>query len=108
VTHSILLLIIDALAVFRLTHLVTEDTILEPVRELLRGVSYENGRDEGGFREKVAKRPSLAIWVTCPWCVSPWCATVVVAAQSIFPHIWFYPACVLAFSAVTGLIATEL
>lgn len=107
-THSVLLLILNALAVFRITRLVTADTILEGVRDLLTGPRYAGGRDRSGFRQIVLKRARLAEWITCPWCVSPYAAVLVVTAQSLIPTVWFYVACVLAFSAVSGILAESV
>ena len=87
-------LLTDALAVKRLTRLVTEDTITEPLRneifkrfgppETSRGVSFG---------------------VTCPHCVSIWLAAGVVTARIVFPRAWSVTARGLALSAVTSLLA---
>ncbi|MGH3921948.1 MAG: hypothetical protein ACRDTT_03595, partial [Pseudonocardiaceae bacterium] len=57
------LLILDALAVFRLTHFVTTDTI--PI---------------GALRDRILERrpdSHLAEWFACPWCSSIPCAVLV-------------------------------
>lgn len=86
-THSTFLFVLDALAVFRLTHLLTDDFIAKPIRDQLVRSAY-------GVE-----------FVTCPWCVSIWMAAVVVALQALVPRQWVYAAAVLAFSAITGLLA---
>jgi len=104
-THSATLLALDALAVFRLTRLVIADTITAGLRERLFGSRPGVTRDMGGERIVVAAHPRLAAFLTCPWCVSPYVAAVVVACQALAAAVWIYPACVLAFSAVAGLLS---
>jgi hypothetical protein len=104
-TTTPILLLLDALAVIRLTQLVNHDTILDPVRDWLIGHSYGETRDMSGARPAVAARPKWAVFLTCPWCVSFWAAIGVVAAQALIPHLWLYGSAVLAFSAVCGLVA---
>lgn len=87
-------LIVDALAVYRLTKLVIDDQITEPLRE------------------KVWKRypPSTNIGylVTCPWCVSIYVGGAVVAARLVAPRQWDRVAQGLAFSSITGLISSKV
>lgn len=80
-------LLIDALAVFRLTRLVTTDTILDRPREAVR-----------------KERPGLFLFLTCPWCVGMWLAAGVVL---VAPHVrlWRPLRQVLALSAIAGLLA---
>lgn len=84
-------LLVDCLAVFRLTRLVTRDRILEPVR-----ARAEQGPDW------------LRYLSACPWCISPYAAVGVVVARRVAPKAWGPLAEVLAFSAVTGLVAENL
>jgi hypothetical protein len=105
VTHSATLLALDGLAVFRLTRLLISDTITAPVRERLYGRRPGVTRDMGGERIMVAARPRLAEFLSCPWCVSPWLAAAVTACQALAPAVWLYPSCVLAFSAMAGLLS---
>lgn len=86
-------LALDALAVFRLTHLVVDDAILDTPRNAL--VDRLNG--EGHAK--------LAYLVSCPWCVSPYVAVGVVVARRLFPKAWSLCARVLAFSAITGILS---
>lgn len=104
-THSPVLLILDALAVFRLTRLLTEDTITAALRERVVGSRPAVERSLSGHRIMIAARPRLAVFITCPWCTSPWLAVLVIACQALAPAVWIYPACVLAFSAVAGLLS---
>jgi hypothetical protein len=104
-THSATLLALDALACFRLTRLVVADTITAPIRARLIGSRPAVTMDIGAQRMMVAARPRLAEFLTCPWCVSPYLAVAVVACQALAAAVWIYPAAVLAFSAVAGLIS---
>ena len=103
-THSATLLTLDALAVFRLTRLIIADRITAPVRDRLAGSRVGTTRAMGGDRVLVAARPRLAQFLACPWCVSPYVAAAVTACQALAPSVWIYPAAILAFSAVAGLI----
>lgn len=85
-----LLLTLDALAVFRLTRLVTEDHLpFGPLRDRL------NRRDPDSLAAEL---------VSCPWCVSMYAAMLVLGLHAVLPHAWPYAAAVLAFSAITGLL----
>jgi hypothetical protein len=79
VTHEWWWLVVDALATYRLTILVTRDAITEPLR-----------------------RGRRAIFWACTWCTSIWIAAVVVALTRFWPTEWQYPAMLLALSAVAG------
>lgn len=104
-THSATLLLLDSLAVFRLTRLVVADTITAPLREKLGGRRAATSMTMGGERMMVAARPRLVEFITCPWCISPYLAVLVVAAQALAPAVWIFPSAVLAFSAVAGVIS---
>lgn len=84
-----LVLVVFALAVFRATRLVTEDSITEPIRR------------------RLDRRPRLVAFLECPWCVSMWLAgAAVVELEKRWVWWIFYPAAlVLAFSAVAGSLA---
>lgn len=104
-THSPILLILDALAVFRLTHLIINDSITAPVRDRLIGRAYGRSRDIQGHLPPIAARPRMAEFLTCPWCVSPWIAAGVVLLQALAPAVCLIVCAVLAFSAVAGLLS---
>ncbi|MDE1904824.1 MAG: DUF1360 domain-containing protein [Rhodospirillales bacterium] len=87
----VLWLVIDALAVFRLTRLVTADIITDRPR---RWVLEHLGTGWFDF-------------VTCAWCVSMWIAGVVVLLTALAPTEWKYVAYVLTLSAVAGLLAAR-
>lgn len=96
-THEPTLLALDALAVARLTRLVTTDTITEPVRNWLAVI--RPGR--------LAERPRVAEFLTCPWCISFWIAIGVVMLQTLAPSACLPISAVLAFSQVAGLLAAQ-
>lgn len=85
-------LVVDALAVHRITRLVTEDTVpFGPARDWV--MDHWPG--------------SLpAEWVSCPWCASVTVAAGVAAARVLAPRWWPYPAVALALSSVAGLLTT--
>lgn len=87
-------LLVDGLAVYRLTRLLTLDS-LPPVRHA---------------RDKVLARWSESEWselAVCPWCLSVWLAAAVVAARAVAPRAWSPVAKVLAASAVAGWLSSR-
>lgn len=83
-----------ALAVARLTGLITQDLITEPVRDAVIGRLPANQVGE-----------HLEDLITCPWCVSIWVAAVVaplVYQAGDTPWV-FVPAFALAMSQLTGM-----
>jgi len=117
-THSFLLLAVYALAVYRLTHLVTSDTITLPVREWIHGKSHQlqvrEVLDHGTSRqeERMGEKPGIALWVwrlvVCPWCVSPWIATLCVLGLIYFASWFNYVALVFALSAIAGILSERV
>lgn len=80
----------DTLACFRLTKLVLDDKVADPVRDWI-----------------LARHPAdhgLGFLITCPWCASPYIAAGIVVARRLAPRWWGPLADVLAMSAVTGLL----
>lgn len=133
-----LLLLVDLLAVFRLTRLVVKDSLLNGPRwwilrrwpselttfpdalvadrrtvdghkvgQLATGVGVflsSKTDDEGDPLWEADRTHKLTELIECSWCASFWVATGVVMLEAWWDW-WQYPALVLAFSAVTGLIA---
>lgn len=87
-THSPTDLAVWALAVYRVTTLIVDDSILSAPR------SWVVKKSEWGMQ-----------LITCPWCVSFWIAIVAVVMTAQWRDSW-YGAVVLAFSAVAGLLST--
>jgi hypothetical protein len=83
-------LAVGGLAVFRLTRLLVEDKIAEPIRDRL--AANAEGR--------------LAYFVTCPWCVSMWVAGGWAAVTVAAPAVAAPVGAALAWSAVSGLLSS--
>lgn len=101
----------DALAVYRLTRLVVEDVLTEPLREKIIGAAYRVRYGPGhGIEDHHAGRldePKIATLITCPWCASVWVAAGVVVVRRVAPTVWSPVARLLAFSAAAGMIAVR-
>lgn len=109
-------IVIDALAAYRLTRLVTADTITEPVRAWLVEDAYHavarqlpEVQHGATVEERVAaddeEPPKLATLLTCRWCAGVWCAALVVTARRLAPRQWGVVADGLAISAAAALVA---
>lgn len=94
-------LIVDALAVFRLTRLIIRDELTAGLRSKLEHAVHQETRS-------AAVAGKLGTLIKCPWCCSPYVAVFVVSARRLAPRAWGPIAEVLAFSAVTGLVAENL
>lgn len=86
-------LALDALAVFRISRLLTDDAILDAPRSRYVDRMTERGHE------------NLAYLATCGWCVSAHVAFGVVVARRLFPLAWSPVARALAFSAVAGILS---
>jgi hypothetical protein len=88
---TLLTFVIYCLAAFRLTRLVTTDTIAE------------------GLRNKIwSKWPpttKIGYLITCNWCTGYWIAILLVIFVFILPQLAFVVSLVLAISAAVGLIS---
>jgi hypothetical protein len=84
-------LTVGALAVHRLTRLATEDELTASLRRRISSAAPE-GR--------------LAYLVTCPWCVSVYVAAGWAALTVAAPAVTAPAGAVLAWSSVTGLLAS--
>jgi len=104
-------LVVDALATYRLTRLATADVISEPVRmAVLRkaGAEPPPGRDDPTSQELVESLedpPRLATLVTCRWCAGMWIAAGVTTARLVAPRAWEPVARGLALSAGAVLLS---
>lgn len=120
----LVLLAIDALAVHRLTRLVTEDIITIPLRHRIIAWAYlRAGHDEdvvygdgsgpndldgmvdADMIDDPAHTPKAAVLVRCRWCASVWLAGLAVAGHALAPALWLPVAAVLALSSVSTLLA---
>lgn len=87
----LVLLVVNVLAVHRLTHLVIDDKITEPIRDKI-------------FDKFGQPHETWTYLFTCPWCTSIWVAVIAVAGSLFAPAFWIPAALVLALSSATGLI----
>lgn len=85
-------LLVDAIAVYRLTRLVVEDGITEPIRERIIGRG-DKTRD----------------WwfqlLTCRYCVGVWVGFGVMGARWLLPDVWQWAAYALAIASAAPLVA---
>lgn len=81
-------LLVDSLASFRLTRLVTADTLFD--------------RPRGWATRRMGLKASD--FLGCPWCVGMWLSAAVLTATLLWPRQWVYPALVFAFGAVAGML----
>lgn len=111
---------IYALAVARLTGLVTVDAITDPIRSrMIRAIGSPElpwlGKDQplstqdiiDWLRDAKPVRWALAKLVTCQWCASVWIAFAFVPVVHWFGHtLWvLLPATALAASQLTGMLS---
>jgi hypothetical protein len=84
--------VVYALAVARISRLITDDKILEAPRNAVLA--------------RTADESLAAYLITCRWCVSFWVAAPAAAVWYFWPlQPWFLvPTMALAFSHVTGLL----
>jgi hypothetical protein len=83
---------VDALATYRLTRLLQQDTV-PPLPEV---------------RERLMARYGASPWselLDCPWCLSVWLGLAVAVLRRVCPRLWGIAAAALAASAVTGLLS---
>jgi len=91
-------LLVYALAVARVTGLITADAITEPIRDRIVDWLDDTPGSAGEW---------FASLITCPWCAGMWVSLVAA------PLVWFWGdwpvmlvlALALAFSQVTGMVS---
>ena len=103
-------LLLDFLSAYRLTRLITADTILDGPRDALVRWAYGNSNeaDDGqwaDFAMDDPQAPKLATLAVCRWCAGMWVSFGVVVARRRFPRQWAPIAEALALSAGAALIA---
>lgn len=108
-------LVVDAIAVYRLTRLVTADSIAEPIRERFVRLVYDHaGRplpewdpNDRELAEAVMddpEHPKAVELASCRWCAGVWLALGVVFVARRF-RWWPAMADALACSVVAALLA---
>jgi hypothetical protein len=83
--------VILALAVYRLTRLITTDVILNKYREKI-------------WNKYPIENEGIGYLITCDWCTSIWASSLVVAMYTIAPDIAIAVWGVFALSAIAGLM----
>lgn len=120
-------LFLDALATYRLTKLVTHDTLTVEARESVIAGAYRRAGRERWGREQLTDAadshaptwaedvvpndpdpPKLATLVTCPYCAGMWVAFGVVLLRRFIPRAWAPLAEALALSATTGVLSEKV
>lgn len=108
---------LDALAAYRLTRLVTADTITLALRARIIRWTYERKGDTDWIASGTTDSqwelipdddddpPKLATLITCRWCAGMWISGFVIAARRYAPGIWAPIARALALSAAAALVA---
>lgn len=101
-------LILDALAVWRLTRLITFDLLTQGLRDKVRTYEARPERDvitdSRRFGEQVGTVGPLTTLVNCPWCASVWVAAGVALLRRVAPLPWRATARTLAVSVVAGAL----
>lgn len=122
-------LLVDSAAAYRLTKLVTDDVITQPLRDRLleriyRGTDLHPDRtllmvpidmlpmpdlhDEGSWQDFTIRDehpPKLATLLTCRWCAGVWIAAGVTVARRVAPRAWRPAAELLTCAAAAALLA---
>jgi hypothetical protein len=80
-----------ALAVFRITRLITTDVILMKFRDRIWAKHPVHGN-------------GLGYLITCDWCTSFWVSSPVMIMYKITPEPTLFVCSVLSLSAITGLL----
>lgn len=108
---SVLWLLVDGLACFRLTRLIAVDGISEKVRKRLldraRTVAFNYATAHKNAPTPHDSNVYGTLWelVSCSWCVSMWIAIPAVTLTKLIPGVWQYPAMLLAVAAIAGLFS---
>lgn len=88
--QNLLWIVIDIIAVYRLTKLAIDDEILYEVREKV-------------WEKYPPESSKIGYLFTCPWCMSFWMGVGIFALRRISPETANYVSSVLASSAATGI-----
>lgn len=91
-TIEVLDLLILSVATYRLTRLITTDTILERAREKVwkKFPPHQNG---------------IGYLITCNWCASIWVATLVFSMYKISTEPTIFVSTILSLSAFAGFLS---
>lgn len=87
--------IILGLAVYRITRLVTTDTILEKFREFV-------------WRKSPPEKNGIGYLITCNWCTSIWVSSLVFSMYKMMTEPTIFVCSIFALSGVAGIIASRV
>lgn len=101
--YVILVLTVYALAVMRLTRLINDDTVTDPIRVAIA----RRARDDSRSKAERDRWSTLGYFVGCPWCVSMWLAfaTAWIPLFHATNPVARYVAVALAVSHVVGVLS---
>jgi hypothetical protein len=106
--------VLNGLAVHRLTRLVTHDKITESARERALQIIYRiSGRQLASPTPTVRSKGSppkndpltLATLITCPWCMSIWILGGVLVLERARPEVWSKIRDAAAAASIAGAFA---
>ena len=97
--------LIDTLATVRLTRLVLDDTITEPLREKAMDALIRTGEERPEVKPITDK---LEYFLSCPWCVSVWTGAALFALRKVAPQTADLVSSTLAASLVTGAVYSRI
>lgn len=92
-TLDLLTFVILALAAFRVTRVITTDTVFEPVREKI----WKKFPSSHGF----------GYLITCDWCTGFYVSIAFVVGFLLVPMVVYVVSLVLSISAIIGLLASR-
>lgn len=114
-----LYVLVNVVAVHRLTRLVTKDILTQRPRDaVIRWAYLRAGHDpailvdalqpmvEADIVEDPRNVPRAAVLVVCRWCASAHVAALVAALTWAIPDVWWWPALALAASSGSTLLAS--
>lgn len=87
--HRIISLVLDIVAVYRLTKLMIDDQIMDDVRNWV-------------WNKYPPETTKIGYLFTCPWCMSVWMGAAVFGLRKVDPTFADYTSSLLTASAVTG------
>lgn len=87
--------VILSLAVFRITRLVTTDTILEKAREFV-------------WKKSPPEKNGVGYLITCNWCSSIWVSSLVFSMYKISTEPTIFVCSIFALSGVAGIITSRV
>ena len=91
---DLLTFLIYALAAYRVTRFIIEDSLPERVRNAIWN--------------RFPPTHGIGYLITCYWCSGFWVATILTVGYILVPSVMFYIALALALSTTTGIISKLL